>query len=116
MRWMGRIRAKAPTTVGVRPARAGRTIPRDTPLLSFYDVRLGCPTDEHVETRSRHEITLLRDYEQSAQAMTRDKGALWLVDRAFIDAAFWDDRKKSLGVTMITRMKKAACASSPPSP
>jgi hypothetical protein len=38
--------------------------------------------------------------------MTQQKGALWLVDRAFINARFWDNKKKRLGVTMITRMKK----------
>ncbi|WP_041603450.1 hypothetical protein [Thioflavicoccus mobilis] len=30
---------------------------------------------------------------------------LWLFDRAFIDAAFWDKKKRRLGSTMITRMK-----------
>ena len=94
------------------PRQGGTDNPKGHALLSFYDVRLGCPTDVHVDTRSRHEITLLRDYDQSAQAMTRDKGALWLVDRAFIDATFWDDRKKSLGVTMITRMKSSLCVES----
>ncbi|WP_291994712.1 transposase [Candidatus Accumulibacter sp. ACC003] len=59
-----------------------------------------------------HEITLLRDYDQSEQAMTRHKDALWLVDRAFIDAAFWDSRKKRLGVTLITRMKSSLCIDS----
>jgi hypothetical protein len=44
--------------------------------------------------------------------MTRHKGALWLVDRAFIDAAFWDSRKKRLGVTLITRMKSSLCIDS----
>jgi len=37
---------------------------------------------------------------------------LWLVDRAFIDAQFWDNKKKRLGITMITRMKSNPCVDS----
>jgi hypothetical protein len=94
------------------PRQGGEDNPKGHALLSFYDVRLGCPTDVHVDTRSRHETALLRDYDQSAQPMTRHKGALWLVDRAFIDAAFWDSRKKRLGMTLITRMKSSLCIES----
>lgn len=88
------------------PSQGGEDNPKGHALLSFYDVRLGCVADVHVDTRSRHETLLLRDYDQSAQAMTRHKGALWLVDRAFIDAPFWDKKKRS-GITMITRMKSS---------
>jgi len=38
--------------------------------------------------------------------MTYHKGALWPVDRASIDAQFWYGRKRRLGVTMITRVKR----------
>ena len=89
------------------PSQGGVDNPKGHALLSFYDVRLGCVADVHVDTRSRHETLLLRDYDQSDQAMTRHKGALWLVDRAFIDAQFWDKKKKRLGITMITRMKSS---------
>jgi hypothetical protein len=89
------------------PSEGGVDNPKGHALLSFYDVRLGCVADVHVDTRSRHETLLLRDYDQSDQAMTRHKGALWLVDRAFIDAPFWDKKKKRLGITMITRMKSS---------
>lgn len=37
---------------------------------------------------------------------------MWLVDRAFIDAVFWNGRKKRLSVTLITRMKKSPCIDS----
>ena len=89
------------------PSQGGVDNPKGHALLSFYDVRLGCVADVHVDTRSRHETLLLRDYDRSDQAMTRHKGALWLVDRAFIDAPFWDKKKKRLGITMITRMKSS---------
>ncbi len=89
------------------PRQGGEDNPKGHGLLSFYDVRLGCPADVFAETRSRHETALLRDYDDNAQAMTRHRRALWLVDRAFIDARFWDQKKKRLGVTLITRMKKS---------
>ena len=94
------------------PGEGGEDNPKGHALLSFYDVRLGCVADVHVDTRSRHETMLLRDYDQSDQAMTRHKGALWLLDRAFIDAPFWDKKKKRLGITMITRMKSGLCVDS----
>ena len=89
------------------PSQGGEDNPKGHALLSFYDVRLGCPADVYVDTRNRHETALLRDYDATEQAMTQQKKALWLVDRAFIDARFWDQKKKRLGVTMITRMKKS---------
>jgi len=89
------------------PSQGGVDNPKGHALLSFYDVRLGCVADVHVDTRSRHETLLLRDYDQSDQAMTGHKGVLWLLDRAFIDAPFWDKKKKRLGITMITRMKSS---------
>jgi hypothetical protein len=89
------------------PRQGGEDNPKGHALLSFYNVRLGVPADAIVDTRNRHETALLRDYDRSEQAMTQHKNALWLVDRAFIDAPFWDKKKKRLGVTMITRMKKS---------
>jgi Transposase DDE domain len=89
------------------PRQGGEDNPKGHALLSFYDVRLGCPADVYVDTRNRHETALLRDYDTNEKAMTRHKKALWLVDRAFIDARFWGQKKKRLSVTMITRMKKS---------
>jgi hypothetical protein len=76
-------------------------------LLSFYNLRLGIPEDAYVETRSHHEQLLLRDYDRDASALTRQRHTLWLVDRAFIDGRFWDQKKAQLGQTMITRMKSS---------
>ncbi|HYN62926.1 MAG TPA: transposase [Rubrivivax sp.] len=87
------------------PNEGGEDNPKGHALLSFFDLRLGIAEDVYVETRSRHETTLLRDYDQGAHALTRERHTLWLLDRAFIDAAFWDNKKRTLGCTMITRMK-----------
>lgn len=87
------------------PKEGGTDNAKGHALLSFYNVRRGIPEDVHVETRSRHEQLLLRDYDRDAAALTRQRHTLWLVDRAFIDGRFWDEKKRRLGQTLITRMK-----------
>jgi hypothetical protein len=87
------------------PKEGGTDNAKGHALLSFYNVRRGVPEDVHVETRSRHEQLLLRDYDRGPSALTRQRHTLWLVDRAFIDGRFWDEKKRRLGQTLITRMK-----------
>ena len=73
--------------------------------MTFHNLRLGVPVDVQVEVRNRHEIAVLRDYDHSPHALTKHRNALFVVDRAFIDAPLWDVKKAKLGITMITRMK-----------
>ena len=87
------------------PKEGGTDNAKGHALLSFYDVRRGIPEDVYVETRSCHEQLLLRDYDRDPSALTRQRHTLWLVDRAFIDGRFWDEKKRRLGQTLITRMK-----------
>lgn len=87
------------------PKEGGEDNPKGHALLSFYNLRLGVPEDVRVETRSRHETAILRDYDRSPQALTRARHTLFLVDRAFIDARFWDAKKAKCAITLITRMK-----------
>jgi hypothetical protein len=87
------------------PKEGGEDNPKGHALLSFYNLRLGVPEDVQVETRSRHETAILRDYDRSPQALTRARDTLFLVDRAFIDARFWDAKKAKYAITIITRMK-----------
>jgi hypothetical protein len=87
------------------PKQGGEDNPKGHALLSFFNLRLGIAEEVYVETRSRHETAVLRDYDQDAHALTREHHVLWLLDRAFIDAPFWDKKKRTLGSTMITRMK-----------
>jgi len=63
--------------------------------------------DVSVETINQHELKTLRNYHQLDHAVTHIPNALWLVDRGFIDAKFWDQQKKSKNITMITRMKSS---------
>lgn len=94
------------------PRQGGEDNPKGHGLLSLYNLRLGVPEGAWVETRSRHESRILRDYDQDPQALTRERRGLWVVDRAFIDAPFWDAKKRSLQITMITRMKANLCVDS----
>jgi hypothetical protein len=87
------------------PREGGDHNPKGHGLLTFHNLRLGVPVDVQVEVRNRHEITVLRDYDQTPNAVTQHRNALFVVDRAFIDASFWDMKKAKLGITMITRMK-----------
>ena len=89
------------------PKQNGDDNPKGHALLSFYDIRLGCPIDVSVETINQHELKTLRNYHQLDHAVTHIPNALWLVDRGFIDAKFWDQQKKSKNITMITRMKSS---------
>jgi len=61
--------------------------------------------DSDVETRNHHEFRVLRDYEGDPQAWTPKKNVLWLVDRGLISARLWDEKKRKLKSTVITRMK-----------
>ena len=88
------------------PKEGGTDNPKGHGLLTVYDLRRGCAADVWVETRSAHEITCLRDYDRHAEdALTRVKNGLWVVDRALIDARFWDAKKQKLQCTMVTRWK-----------
>jgi hypothetical protein len=87
------------------PKQGGEDNLKGHGLLSLYNLRLGVPEAVWVDTRSRHETRLLGDYDQDPQALTRERRGLWVVDRAFIDAPFWDAKKRTLQITMITRMK-----------
>lgn len=88
-------------------AQGGEDSAKGHCLLSIYDVRRGCVADVAVETRSRHEVPIMKDYDATDGALTQVKGALWLVDRAFIDATYWDQKKHKHGIAMITRMKSS---------
>ncbi|MCF6363153.1 MAG: hypothetical protein L3J88_07380 [Gammaproteobacteria bacterium] len=59
-----------------------------------------------VETESIAEIKLLKEGLRYAELdCMAIKSAIHVVDRAFIDARYWDGLKVSLQCTMITRMK-----------
>ena len=73
-------------------------------LLTAFNLRFGVPVNIQVETDSISEIKLLKERQESNE-LTKQKHSLWVVDRAFIDAPYWDIRKTKYSVPMITRMK-----------
>lgn len=74
-------------------------------LLSHFDVRHGIALDVTTETRSLGEMRVLKRYKSNGLSWLRTKRAIHVVDRAFIDGRFWDQRFNLYGSTVITRMK-----------
>jgi len=73
-------------------------------MLSHYDLRTGIPLWATTETRSMGEMKVFkREVEQNL--WLNMKNAIHIVDRAFIDGRFWEQRYQACRCTMITRMK-----------
>ena len=74
-------------------------------LLSHYDVRHGIPLHAIAQTLSMGEMKVLKQAEMSTQGWLHTANAVHVVDRAFIDGRFWDQRLERYGATVITRTK-----------
>ena len=72
--------------------------------LVTYDMRAGVAVDSATETTSIDEMRFVKEV-WGASWWTCQKNALYVVDRAFIEARYWDQRKVSANATVITRMK-----------
>lgn len=72
--------------------------------LATYDMRAGIAVDSNTETKSIDEMRFVKEVWQNAW-WTSQKNAIYVVDRAFIEARYWDQRKESVNATVITRMK-----------
>ena len=57
--------------------------------LTTYDMRAGIAVDSNTETRSIDEMRFVKEG-WIAQHWTCQKNALYVVDRAFIEARYWD--------------------------
>ncbi|VAW65670.1 hypothetical protein MNBD_GAMMA11-1871 [hydrothermal vent metagenome] len=73
-------------------------------------MRHGVPVDVGVDTHSTGEMRFVKEQWKCAY-WTKQKNALYVVDRAFIDFRYWDIRnwdirKKEVKATVISRMKK----------
>lgn len=82
--------------------KADKDNPKGHMLMTLYDMRTAVPMDVITETRSRGEMRVIKE---AADLWTQFKNALFVVDRAFIDVRYWDERKKKYGITNITRWK-----------
>ncbi len=72
--------------------------------MTIYDMRAGIPVNSQTETRSIDEMRFIKE-SQVAWYWISQKNALYVVDRAFIEARYWDQHKIRNEVTVITRMK-----------
>jgi hypothetical protein len=89
-------------------------------LISHYDIRRGIALGVNVETESFGEMRALKQFDKpgakgNGTGNSNGNGLSWLcvphaihiVDRAFIDGTFWDQRLTRYGCTVITRMKSS---------
>lgn len=89
----------------VLPTEGGDDNHKGHMLLTYYDIRRGIPVNVKTETASMGEMRVLKAEDGQAMDWSRIRRAIYVVDRAFIDATYWDERKRSLHATVITRMK-----------
>jgi hypothetical protein len=89
----------------MHPSQGGDDNQKGHLLLHTYDMRRGVPVDVGVDTHSIGEMRFVKErWECSYWA--KQKNALYVVDRAFVDFRYWDIRKKEVGATVISRMKE----------
>jgi hypothetical protein len=88
----------------VYPMTGGTDNQKGHMLMTFYDLRKGIPVDVKIETTSLGEMRVLKEALDHSHWMAV-KNALYSVDRAFIDARYWDERKRKFNATMVTRFK-----------
>ena len=89
----------------VLPTEGGEDNQKGHLLLTYYDLRRGIPINVRTETASLGEMRVLKAQDPEAFDWSRVRQAIYVVDRAFIDGAYWDERKRSPHATVITRMK-----------
>ncbi len=88
----------------VYPMQEGTDNQKGHMLMTLYDLRKGMPLDVKTETASMGEMRVIKESLEHNHWM-EVKNALYSVDRAFIDARYWDERKRKYNATMITRFK-----------
>ncbi len=88
----------------VHPKQGGEDNQKGHLLLHTYDMRHAIPVDVGVDTQSIGEMRFVKEQWASAY-WSKQKNALYVVDRAFVDFRYWDVRKKQVKATVISRMK-----------
>ncbi len=89
----------------VLPEDGGNDNQKGHMLLTYYDLRCGMPVNVKTETASMGEMRVLKEDNPQATDWSRVRNAIYVVDRAFIDGSYWDERKKQFKATVITRLK-----------
>ena len=90
----------------IYPSQGGTDNKKGHQHLTHFDMRTGIPLASLIETQSIAEIRLLKEGSRHAESSCMNiKSAIHVVDRAFIDAGYWDRQKSRRKSTLITRMK-----------
>jgi len=87
------------------PMQGGLDNQKGHMLLSHYDLRRGIALHVTTETKSMGEMRVLKQAETQSTSWLRTPRAIHVVDRAYIDGRFWDQRFELYGSTVITRTK-----------
>lgn len=88
----------------VYPGEGGSDNKKGHMAMTTYDMRAGIAVDSNTETTSIDEMRFIKEG-WIAPHWTCQKNALYVIDRAFIEARYWDLRKTKYSATVITRMK-----------
>ena len=88
----------------VYPGEGGTDNKKGHMNMTTYDMRAGIAVDSSTETVSIDEMRFIKEG-WIASHWTCQENALYVVDRAFIEARYWDQRKTKYRATVITRMK-----------
>jgi len=89
----------------VTPSQGGTDSSKGHLQLTVFNLRTGVPVDTDIDVSSISEIRFVKE-RWASRELTTQKNSLWVVDRGFIDASYWDKRKRKFNVTSITRMKE----------
>ncbi len=88
----------------VHPGEGGTDNKKGHMNMTTYDMRSGIAVDSNTETLSIDEMRFIKEG-WIASHWTCQKNAIYEVDRAFIEARYWDQRKAKYRATVITRMQ-----------
>lgn len=89
----------------VLPKEGGDDNQKGHMLLTYFDLRSNIPVWVRTETASQGEMRVLKQDRIDTKDWSRIKNAIYVVDRAFVDGGYWDERKQQLKSTVVTRMK-----------
>ena len=88
----------------VYPREGGADNKKGHMNMTTYDMRAGIAVDSNTETLSIDEMRFIKEG-WIASHWTCQKKAIYVIDRAFIEARYWDLRKTKYQATVITLMK-----------
>jgi hypothetical protein len=88
----------------VYPGAGGTDNKKGHMNMTTYDMRAGIAVDSSTETMSIDEMRFIKEGGIASHWMCQNN-AIYVVDRAFIEARYWDQRKTKYGATVMTRMK-----------